>query len=362
MRKRLLVTLALLATMLPVQAQEPVALIDWFDPPAWLEHQQPPRADATMLLDVTVDGWDHTRLFLAEDWAAVQWPTRGVTIYDYRLHAVIASGAHAETTARPLGQEPLWRLDQLRHAGEAVSGVDACEAETSFGVSLPDGPFRGNARLERDGDMLTVTCGGRVVSSLVLSADTDAPASLWPTLANELGIHPRLAGELASLPRAPQSISTLDRDGKLYVAFSLQGAETISVPYPLDGEFRASPHSTFIDDGVAALVREFVAGKVESGEAPAMPSVSRFPGFLGEMQLRAEELPNLIASIRIAPADPDRWMDLSDYYVVHDDPLAAIALVGLAHDLPGGPEDGRVKLWITRLRGAEALSPQFLMP
>lgn len=357
MRRLLLVLLAVLAAMLPAYAEEPPALINWFKPPAWLADQYPPRANATLMLTGTVGSrGEVARIMLAEDWAAVLRPA-GTAIYDYRLRTLVTAGAHGRTFIQPLGLEPMLRLEQLRASTEADTET-LCAREAFLGVELPNQPFRSDAHLERSGNSISVVCGGRVVASLELSSSVAAPASLWPTLVNEFDLHPRLAAELSSLKLAPLSISTIEGKGQLETLFSLDEQYAISFPYPMGKGFLARS-SDFMDDEVQRLVEEYTFSRVARAK-PRQP-IDTFPGFLGEMQLRAEVLPALVDRVRETPRDPTVWMDLSDYYLVNDNPFAPLALAAIAYDLPGGPEEPWVKAWVERLREVERQAPYFFL-
>lgn len=140
---------------------------------------------------------------------------------------------------------------------------------TTFGIVWPHPVVETVVSVSSTGNALAVICDDKSMGLVQVADDVSVPVALWPTLAQILPLHPAILKALRERGKMPMAIQSdfaaFDREA--HVIWTLNGSETVDVPFPLVETYRnvtAEQKAEALPVGLAALAHEVANGTAGS--------------------------------------------------------------------------------------------------
>jgi|CXWL01.1.fsa_nt_gi hypothetical protein len=147
---------------------------------------------------------------------------------------------------------------------------DDCDAESELGLAIPGTTAPTTSLRERRGGV-RLMCANREIGGFVLGEGSPPPEAFWPTLFQEMTVHPSLHQRVRESGRAPTRLDIAFRVSPEAVttrSWRLIAIETAILAYPLNDSMQNTTAETLdqlLGPGIAQTAADAVAGRALGG-------------------------------------------------------------------------------------------------
>lgn len=215
---------------------------------------------------------------VAPDWSLVRESGR-TTLRDFKLNRTFALETDRFTTQNGLA-DLVFRVMERQNRSylqQVVAGLgvraempDDCDAESELGLAIPGATAPTTSLRERRG-VVRLMCANREIGGFVLGEGSPPPEAFWPTLFQEITVHPSLHQRVRDSGRAPTRIDIAFRVSPEAVttrSWRLIAIETATLAYPLNDSMQNTTAETLdqlLGPGIGQTAADAVAGRALGG-------------------------------------------------------------------------------------------------